>query len=64
MSMELLLLILIYTLPLWLGLVAVIFLRTFVLKEDNYIRDWISGLIILWASKEFIKGARFLKRHQ
>jgi hypothetical protein len=60
--MELLIVIFIYTLPLWLGLVAVAFVRTFVLKEDSYSRDWISGLIMLWASREFFRGLRFHKR--
>ena len=60
--MELLIVIFIYTLPLWLGLIAVAFVRTFVLKEDSYARDWISGLIMLYASKEFFRGVRFNKR--
>jgi hypothetical protein len=60
--MELLIVIFIYTLPLWLGLVAVAFVRTFVLKENSYVRDWISGFIMLWASREFFRGVRFNKR--
>jgi hypothetical protein len=60
--MEYIIVIFAYTFPLWLGLVAVAFVRTFVLKEDSYSRDWISGFIMLYASKEFIRGLRFRKR--
>lgn len=60
--MEYIVIILAYTLPLWLGLIAVWFTRVFILREDSYARDWISGLIMLWASREFIRSFKFGRR--
>lgn len=49
-----------YSLPLWLGLIAVWIYRK-VTSRDNYSRDFISGLIFLVAVREFLKNFRFKK---
>lgn len=50
-----------YSLPLWLGLIAMGIYRK-VTKEENYSRDFISGLIFLVAVREFLRNFRFRKR--
>lgn len=50
--------ILAYCWPLILGAVAVWFYRNIVAKNDSYARDFISGLIMLCASREFFRNFR------
>ena len=51
----------VYSLPLWLGLIAMGIYRKITRGED-FIRDFISGLIFLVAVREFLKNFRFRKR--
>lgn len=54
--------ILAYCWPLIIGIVAVWFYRNTIAKEDSYIRELISGLIMLWASREFFRNFRTTRK--
>jgi hypothetical protein len=57
MEAELLLTLFIYFLPLVLGIFVIWIYRTFV-DKDSYCRDFISGLIMVCATREFLRNFR------